>query len=86
MEGTGSKYTSLQGPCELVWFCETQTMQQAISLEKQIKGWRREKKIAMIEGRWEDLPALSVAYFRKLGVTPNRRSSFDGAQDDDDRD
>jgi predicted GIY-YIG superfamily endonuclease len=31
----------------------------AISLEKQIKGWRREKKEALIEGRYYELPGLS---------------------------
>ena len=31
---------------------------KAIGREKQLKGWRREKKIALIEGknpRWEDM-------------------------------
>jgi putative endonuclease len=39
---------------------------KAISREKQLKGWRREKKIALIEKlnpRWED---LSESWGRKM--------------------
>ena len=42
-------------------FCEaTNNVQEAIAREKQIKGWVRRKKIALIEGMnpgWEDLGA-----------------------------
>ena len=37
-------------------------MDQAIQLEKRIKGWRGEKKIALIEGRIDDLPGLALPY------------------------
>jgi len=30
-------------------------------LERKIKGWRRAKRIALIEGRFADLPGLSVS-------------------------
>jgi putative endonuclease len=33
---------------------------QAIAFEKQVKGWRREKKEAIINGEWEKLPELSL--------------------------
>jgi putative endonuclease len=42
----------------LVWFQETNDVLAAIEYEKRIKGWRREKKIALIEEKnpgWEDL-------------------------------
>ena len=58
-------FTKLHGPCKLVWHEKFQTMDQAIQMEKRIKGWRRDKKIALIEGRYEVLPELSVAYFRR---------------------
>lgn len=35
--------------------------EDAYVLEHKIKGWRREKKIALIEGRFGDLPRLSRA-------------------------
>ncbi|MGA8730077.1 MAG: GIY-YIG nuclease family protein [Terracidiphilus sp.] len=42
----------------LVWFETHQDIQDAIAREKQLKGWRREKKIALIEKSnpaWLDL-------------------------------
>jgi len=42
----------------LVWFESYQDVQKAIAREKQLKGWRREKKIALIEKAnpvWVDL-------------------------------
>ena len=42
----------------LAYFEETTDVRAAIAREKQIKGWRRSKKIALIESmnpRWRDL-------------------------------
>jgi putative endonuclease len=42
----------------LVYFEETSDVRSAIEREKQLKGWRREKKITLIEtinAAWEDL-------------------------------
>jgi putative endonuclease len=67
-EHNTSKQTSYilnRKPIKLVWVSDELEIQDAISLEKQIKGWRREKKIALINERFDDLPDLSVAYFRK---------------------
>jgi len=33
---------------------------QAIAFEKQIKGWKRSKKEAVINGDWHLLPELSL--------------------------
>jgi len=43
---------------KLVYFEETNDVREAISREKQIKGWLRKKKIAFIESinpEWKDL-------------------------------
>ena len=43
---------------KLVYFEETDDINSAISREKQIKGWLRKKKIALIEStnpEWDDL-------------------------------
>jgi putative endonuclease len=45
---------------KLVWFEAHGTAGSAIAREKQIKGWLRARKIALIEAanpRWEDLSA-----------------------------
>jgi putative endonuclease len=42
----------------LVWFETYQEIDKAIAREKHLKGWRREKKIALIEKQnptWQDL-------------------------------
>lgn len=58
-------YISNRKPIKLVWVSDELGIQDAILLEKQIKGWRREKKIALINGEYDKLPELSVAYYRR---------------------
>ncbi len=44
----------------LAYYEETDDVQAAIAREKEIKGWRRSKKIALIKSlnsKWEDLAA-----------------------------
>ena len=51
-------FTSRYNLNKLVWFEEYEWVQDAIAREKEIKGWKREKKIALIESvnpEWEDL-------------------------------
>ena len=53
-EGFASKYACNR----LVYYEKYQDVRLAIGREKQLKGWRREKKIALIESqnpRWQDL-------------------------------
>ena len=52
-------YTFKRRPVKLV-FCENFVdINQAIAFEKQVKGWRREKKEAIINDRWDMLPVLA---------------------------
>jgi len=56
--GTVAGFTSQYKLTRLVYFESTPYVLNAIEREKQIKGWRRSKKIALIESvnpRWEDL-------------------------------
>ncbi|HSS45444.1 MAG TPA: GIY-YIG nuclease family protein [Thermoanaerobaculia bacterium] len=44
----------------LVYFESTCDVRAAIAREKQVKGWRRERKVQLVESvnpRWEDLSA-----------------------------
>ncbi|MEW5958350.1 MAG: GIY-YIG nuclease family protein [Chloroflexota bacterium] len=53
-------FTSRYNITLLVYFEETTDVKAAIAREKQIKGWLRAKKIALIESvnpRWQDLSA-----------------------------
>ena len=55
-------YTYSRRPIDLVYFEKFIDILQAIAREKQLKGWSRKKKEALIEERGTDLPNLSVAY------------------------
>ncbi len=39
----------------LVWAYETETRLEALAFEKQIKGWSRAKKEALIRGDWNGI-------------------------------
>ncbi len=57
---SGSAFAAKYKIDRLVWYETFPTMEAAIACEKKIKGWRREKKIALIEKHnpgWEDLAA-----------------------------
>ena len=57
--GVIAGYTQTRRPVELVWAYESERIDEAWALERKIKGWSRAKRIALIEGRFADLPALS---------------------------
>ena len=46
-------------PLELVFCTDFNDVNQAILFEKQVKGWSRKKKEAIINDRWEDLKKFS---------------------------
>lgn len=50
---------------ELVYASEFPDVNDAISFEKQIKGWRRAKKEALISDETQNLSMLSEAYYKK---------------------
>ncbi len=52
-------YTFNLRPLELVFCTEFNDVTQAILFEKQVKGWSRKKKEAIINDKWEDLKKLS---------------------------
>jgi putative endonuclease len=56
---SSGSYTSTRRPIEIVFWQEFNDIRQAIAFEKQVKGWSRKKKEAIIADRWEDLKALA---------------------------
>ncbi|HEY9533460.1 MAG TPA: GIY-YIG nuclease family protein [Mucilaginibacter sp.] len=52
-------YTCKRRPLKLVFQERFPDITQAIAFEKQVKGWNRKKKEALIAGDWEMLPGLS---------------------------
>jgi len=51
-------YTSTRLPVELVWSTEFPTEHDAFLTERQIKGWSRAKKEALIRGDWDRLHGI----------------------------
>jgi putative endonuclease len=63
--GLGANYTISRTPVELVYFEEYTRIDEAFYREKQIQGWSRKKKLALIKGKPELLPKLAKKVFRK---------------------
>ena len=64
-DGIGANYTKNRLPVELVYFEEYDRIDEAFYREKQVQGWSRRKKQALIEGKTELLPQLAKKIFRK---------------------
>lgn len=60
----GANFTKKRLPVELVYFEEYSRIDEAFYREKQIQGWSRKKKLALIDGRNELLPELAKKVFR----------------------
>ena len=70
--GEGALYTKprRRRPVRLVWAVEFNRVDDAFAYEKQIRKWSRAKRIALIEGRTEDLPALARGRNRRPLTEP----------------
>ena len=58
-EGLGAAYTRKRRPVRLVWAAEFERISDAFMFEKQVQGWGRQKRQALIEGRYHDLAGLA---------------------------
>ncbi len=52
-------YTATRRPVEMVWSAEFSTRVEALEAERQIKGWSRAKKEALIRGDWPAIRRLA---------------------------
>ena len=75
-------YTFGRGPVLLVYSSDFRNVDDAIAWEKQLKGWSRAKKLALIENNWANMSELArnhwgsaLSPFDRLRVTKPR---FDG--------
>ena len=63
-KGYDSKsYSFNRRPIQLVFYTSFNSIEIAIEKEKQIKKWSKAKKVALINGNFEDLPNLSKKKF-----------------------
>ena len=63
--GLGAKYTARRLRVELVYQEEFERIDDAFAREKQVQNWGRAKRIALIDGRFDDLKALAIRKPRK---------------------
>jgi putative endonuclease len=73
--GVYGGYTARRRPVSLVYSAHFERILDAIAAERQIKGWSRAKKEALIRGEFEALPGLA-----------KRRTPFPGRDDGSGRD
>jgi putative endonuclease len=57
--GEGGAYTAQRLPVKLVYTCEFDTPHEAFIRERQVKGWSRKKKQALIREDYEALVELA---------------------------
>ena len=58
-DGIHDGYTAYRRPVKLLFQQAFESIEDAISAERQIKGWRRAKKEALIRGDYSALPLLA---------------------------
>jgi putative endonuclease len=69
--GKGSRYTSGRLPVQLVYYEEYDRVSDAFYREKQVQGWTRRKREALINGNPELLPSLAKKVFDKREIKDN---------------
>jgi len=72
-------YTASRRPVRLVFSEHFARITDAIATERQIKGWSRAKKEALIAGDWQQVSALS----KRRRPHPSRRARFARAPQDE---
>ena len=79
--GEGANYTRKRLPVELVYYEEYDRIDEAFYREKQVQGWSRKKKEALIEGKFEKLhkyaECKNETHYRNA---PSNTAPFDSAQ------
>ena len=63
----GAEYTRHRRPVRLVWSGEFETAAEAFRFEKQVQGWGRAKREALIRGDFDHLPGLASRARRPAG-------------------
>ena len=64
--GEGGAYTARRLPVKLAYSCEFASLLEAFLFERQVKGWSRRKKEALLRGDYEALVELSKSDSRRV--------------------
>ena len=77
--GEGANYTKKRLPVKLMFSQEYDRVDEAFYVEKQVQGWSRKKKQALIDGKFEMLHELSKC-LNETHFSNKPTSPFDSAQ------
>jgi putative endonuclease len=78
--GEGANHTKKRLPVKLVYFEEFQRIDEAFYREKQVQGWSRKKKEALIKGDFDKLIPLSKNYTQFYGNVVSTSSTTGASQ------
>ena len=67
----GSKYTKNRLPIELVYLEEYSRIDEAFYREKQVQGWTRKKKEALMRNQWKSLHELAMCQNASTSLSIN---------------
>lgn len=81
LRGLVPGYTRSRRPVSLAWCEEFPTREEALSAERQIKGWTRAKKEALIAGDFGQLLDLSRSPSRRAWIATRYRQEEPDARD-----
>jgi len=76
--GAFDGYTARRRPVILVFHQHFERIEDAVAAERQVKGWRREKKEALIQGDFASLRGLSRRAARPLERASRRAPAGPG--------
>jgi len=65
-------HTYPRRPVRLVWAGGFERWESALTWERQLKGWSRAKKMALVNGDWDEIQRLS----RKKGGPPKSKRGY----------
>ena len=78
--GAGANYTRKHKPIKLVYYEEFDRIDEAYYREKQVQGWSRKKKEALINGMEVKLPELSKNYTQYGKYVEHAPSTSSGSE------
>ncbi|WP_394554221.1 GIY-YIG nuclease family protein [Agromyces sp. MMS24-JH15] len=70
--GVAAQYTRHRRPIRLLYVEEFARIDDAFAREKQVQGWSRAKRAALIDGRVAELPALAQKRVARVEVFTGR--------------
>jgi putative endonuclease len=80
-KGEGSNYTKVRLPVKLIYYEEFNTVKEAFQREKQIQGWTKAKKIALMKKNIKKLELLAQCQNHSHYKNYNPDSNTSGQSD-----